>query len=490
MNPLATRRAGILLHLTSLPGGGLCGSLGSEAYRFVDFLVAAGQSVWQFLPVGPTHDDGSPYQCLSLHAGNPLYIGAEQLISAGWLDGEPKLPKTPSQQGKLLDRAYRGFVQRADDADRHHLSSFVAANHHWLEDYALYVVLREAHGHVSWVEWPAALRDRDAAALQAARLQYKDALERVRFEQFVFYRQWQALKEHANRQGILLFGDLPIFVAHDSADVWAQQDYFQLDDSGRPIVVAGVPPDYFSATGQRWGNPHYRWERMQQDGFQWWVVRFKTQFQLFDLVRIDHFRGFESYWEIPAGHDTAMGGRWMPAPGDALFETLHRHFDPLPVVAEDLGLITPEVEAMRLRHGFPGMKILQFAFDGGPANAYLPHNHHHLAVVYTGTHDNDTTVGWYSALPIESRRRVDEYLHSAGEPMPWPMIRAALASVATLAVVPLQDVMALGGEHRMNTPGKPDGNWRWRFTWDQVSGATAPHLRHLTEMYGRLPPRP
>lgn len=463
--------------------------MGPEAYRFVDLLVAAGQTVWQFLPIGPTHDDGSPYQCLSLHAGNPLYISAELLAAAGWVDGSGGLPKTPAEQGRLLNRAHQGFLRQAADADRKQLSNFIAAHRHWLEDYALYVVLREAHHHASWVDWPEGLRDRDLASLQAARQQFKEALERVRFEQFVFYQQWQSLKDHANRLGIFLFGDLPIFVAHDSADVWAQQDYFQLDDSGRPTVVAGVPPDYFSATGQRWGNPHYRWERMQQDGFQWWIVRFKTQLKLFDLVRIDHFRGFEAYWEIPAAHDTAMSGRWVQAPGDALFDVLRRHFDPLPVVAEDLGIITPDVEALLIRHGFPGMKILQFAFEGGPANPYLPHNHRHLAVVYTGTHDNDTTVGWYTSLPAETRRHVDEYLHAAGEPMPWPLIRATLASVAILAVIPMQDVLALGSEHRMNTPGKPDGNWRWRFNWDQVGETMAPRLRRLSELYGREPPK-
>jgi len=486
MNPLATRRAGILLHLTSLPGGGACGTLGPEAYRFVDFLVAAGQSVWQFLPVGPTHDDGSPYQCLSLHAGNPSYISAELLVSAGWLEASlAELPATPAIQRRLLNTAYRGFMQRAAEVDKRHFSEFVETNRQWLEDYALYAVLREAHHHASWIAWPAQLRDRDPARLQSARQEYRDALELIRFEQFVFSQQWRSLKDYANRHGVLLFGDLPIFVAHDSADVWAQRDYFQLDETGRPTVVAGVPPDYFSATGQLWGNPHYRWERMEQEGFQWWVTRIRTQLQLFDLVRIDHFRGFEAYWEIPADHDTAMNGRWVPAPGDALFEVLRRHFDPLPVVAEDLGLITPEVEALRLRHSFPGMKILQFAFDGGPANPYLPHNHHHLAVVYTGTHDNDTSVGWYKNLSAEGRNHVDEYLHSAGEPMPWPLIRAALASVATLAMIPMQDVLELGSEHRMNVPGKPNGNWRWRFNWDQVDAGLAAHLRHLCGLYGR-----
>jgi 4-alpha-glucanotransferase len=487
MNPLAARRAGILLHLTSLPGGGVCGTLGPEAYRFVDFLVAAGQSVWQFLPIGPTHDDGSPYQCLSLHAGNPLYISAELLVSSGWLEASvAELPATPAIQRRLLSSAYQGFMQRAGEEDRRRFSQFVEANGHWLEDYALYAVLREAHHHASWVEWPKELRDRDPASLETVRQRFRDALELIRFEQFVFSQQWRSLKEYANRRGVLLFGDLPIFVAHDSADVWAQRDYFQLDEAGRSTVVAGVPPDYFSTTGQLWGNPHYRWERMEQDGFQWWVTRIRTQLHMFDLVRIDHFRGFEAYWEIPAGHDTAMNGHWVRAPGDALFEVLRRHFDPLPVVAEDLGLITPEVEALRLRHGFPGMKILQFAFDGGAANPYLPHNHHHLAVVYTGTHDNDTTVAWYNALSRDARRHVDEYLHSASEPMPWPLIRAAMASVATLAMIPMQDVLELGGGHRMNIPGKPDGNWRWRFNWDQVGADLAEHLHDLSRLYGRI----
>lgn len=486
MNPLATRRAGILLHLTSLPGAGACGTLGPEAYRFVDFLVAAGQSIWQFLPIGPTHDDGSPYQCLSLHAGNPLYISAELLVSNGWLEAAvAELPSTPAIQRRLLISAYQGFMQRAADVDKRRFSEFVETNRHWLDDYSLYTVLREAHHHASWLDWPPGLRDRDPASLQEVLDQYRDALDLIRFEQFVFTQQWQSLKDYANRQGVLLFGDLPIFVAPDSVDVWAQRDYFQLDETGRPTVVAGVPPDYFSTTGQRWGNPHYRWERMEQDGFQWWVTRIKTQLHFFDLIRIDHFRGFEAYWEIPANHDNAMSGRWVEAPGDMLFEVLRRHFDPLPVVAEDLGLITPDVEALRLRHGFPGMKILQFAFNGGPANPYLPHNHHHLSVAYTGTHDNDTTVGWYNALPPDDRDHVDEYLHSAGEAMPWPLIRAALASVANLAMIPMQDVLALGSEHRMNIPGKPDGNWRWRFTWDQVDSGLTTRLCRLSKLYGR-----
>ncbi len=485
-NPLAQRRAGILLHITSLPGGGACGTLGAEAYRFVDFLAAAGHSVWQTLPVGPTHDDGSPYQCLSLHAGNAEFISVEALVEAGWLDA---VPAAPPLWSTLLDQARRGFQQRAQPDQQRQYADFVAAEAHWLEDYALFRALREAHQHAAWVDWPAPLRDREPAALAAARQRFHEQIQGIFFEQFVFMRQWLALKAYANRHGVLLFGDMPIFVAHDSADVWAQRDYFQLGADGRPTVVAGVPPDYFSATGQRWGNPHYRWDRMRQDGFQWWITRVKSQLRLFDLVRIDHFRGFEAYWEIPADHDTAMHGRWVQAPGDALFKTLCAYFDPLPVVAEDLGIITAEVDALRLSYGFPGMKILQFAFDGGPANPYLPHNHRTLSVVYTGTHDNDTTVGWYKALPPHAREYVCDYLHCASEAMPWPLIRACMASVATLAVIPMQDALALDGRHRMNTPGTDAGNWRWRFEWAQADAALAPRLRRFAEIYGRVPPK-
>ncbi len=484
-NPLLQRRAGILLHITSLPGPGRCGSLGADAYRFVDFLAAAGHSVWQTLPVGPPHDDGSPYQCLSSHAGDPALINIDAMIEAGWLNAG--LAAEPWNM--LFADARRGFERHAPAEQQQDYAEFVAAEHHWLDDYALFRVLREEHHHAAWVDWPAALRDREPAALAAARRRCAAAIQLICFEQYVFFHQWLALKEYAHRRGVLLFGDMPIFVAHDSADVWAQRDYFQLDADGRPTVVAGVPPDYFSATGQRWGNPHYRWERMQQDGFQWWINRVKTQLRLFDLVRIDHFRGFESYWEIPADHPTAMHGRWIHAPGDALFQVLCACFDPLPVVAEDLGIITAEVEALRLSHGFPGMKILQFAFDGGPANPYLPHNHQALAVVYTGTHDNDTTLGWYGGLAAPVRAYVDDYLHAADEVMPWPLIRACMASVATLAVIPMQDALALDGAHRMNTPGTSAGNWRWRFEWTQLDDALAPRLCRLAELYGRVPPR-
>ena len=484
-SPLAQRRAGILLHITSLPGPGDRGGLGGDARGFVDFLAAAGLSVWQTLPVGPTHNDGSPYQSLSLHAGDPTLISVEELIDTGWLSGEEAARL--SSQEERLQRAWQGFQQRASDEDKRRHAEFVAAEQAWLEDYALFCVLRQEHHHAAWPDWPAPLRDRERAALDEARARHRDAIERIRFEQFIFFRQWSALKEYAHQHGVLLFGDMPIFVAHDSVDVWAQPDYFHLDGEGRPTVVAGVPPDYFSATGQRWGNPHYRWDRMQQDGFRWWIARVEAQLRLFDLVRIDHFRGFESYWEIPAAQQTAVEGRWVKAPGDELFHALRAHFDPLPLVAEDLGIITPEVEALRLRHGFPGMKILQFAFEGGAANPYLPHNYQSLAVVYTGTHDNDTTLGWYQSLSPELCGHIDEYVANTHETMPWPLIREALASVAVLAIVPMQDVLNLGSEHRMNRPGTSEGNWAWRFEWSQLGAEAAARLQRLTELYGRKP---
>lgn len=484
MNPLAQRRAGILLHVTSLPGHGHAGSLGPDAYRFIDFLVTAGHSVWQMLPVGPTHDDGSPYQCLSLHAGHPAIISVEKLVDQGWLESAQA---GPAATHDVMRHARRGFHRRASAEDKQRFTDFVSAEQAWLEDYALFSVLREEHRHAAWVEWPAPLRDRDPAALAAARERYREAIELICFEQFVFFHQWAALKNYAREHGVVLFGDMPIFVAHDSVDVWVQRDYFHLGDDGQPTVVAGVPPDYFSATGQRWGNPHYRWDRMRQDGFKWWIARVEAQLRLFDLVRIDHFRGFESYWEIPVSQTTAVGGRWVRAPGDELFHALRAHFDPLPLVAEDLGIITPQVEALRLRHGFPGMKILQFAFDSGPHNPYLPHNYEPLAVVYTGTHDNDTTLGWYHSLPPAVRACVDKYVPPAGEVMPWPLIRKALASVAVLSIVPMQDVLGLGSEHRMNRPGTTQGNWRWRFDWQQLNDAAVTHLRELSELFARTP---
>ena len=481
---LDRRRAGILLHPTSLPGDADNGTLGTEALRFVDFLADSGFSVWQMLPLGPTHADRSPYQCLSVHAGNPRLINFTQLEAWGWLPRAAGLPvASGAVRQTLLAQARQAFLAQGGARD---LEAFDAAHNSWLEDYALYVALRKAHDNRAWWQWPVPLRDREPAALAAARVRHAEDMALVRFEQFIFFRQWQELRRAARARGVQLFGDLPIFVAHDSADVWAQRDYFELDAAGQPRVVAGVPPDYFSPTGQRWGNPLYNWARLQADGFRWWIERLRTQFSLFDLVRIDHFRGFEACWQIPADDDTAINGRWVPAPGAALFRALHNAFGALPVVAEDLGLITPAVHRLREQFGFPGMRILQFAFDGGADNPYLPHNHDVNSVVYTGTHDNDTTLAWFEGLPVDQQCVVLDYLGHPGEPMPWPLIRAALASVARLAILPMQDVLQLGSGQRMNLPGSHRGNWQWRFTWEQVPPGLGARLRGLAGRYGRL----
>ena len=479
---LDRRRAGILLHPTSLPGPGSQGRLGSEARRFIDFLAACGVSVWQVLPLGPTHADGSPYQCLSAHAGDPALVDLADLIARGWLPPDADL----ADRSACLSRAWHGFQAHADAAAWDAFKAFRHRHRHWLEDFALFMALRRRFPSGSWADWPRPLRDRQPSALQRAREEEAEAIEREVFVQYLFFSQWQALREQARERGIRLFGDMPIFVAWDSADVWAHRDWFKLDADGRPEVVAGVPPDYFSPTGQRWGNPHYDWARMEEDGFRWWVERMGTQLELFDLVRIDHFRGFEACWEIPAGDETAEHGWWAKAPGEALLSRLFAVFGQLPLVAEDLGIITPEVEALRDRFGLPGMKILQFAFDGGPQNPYLPHNVIPNSVIYTGTHDNDTTLGWYRHDEPRLRPVLADYLGCEPADMPWPLIRLALASVSRLAVLPLQDVLALGSEHRMNTPGTTEGNWRWRFDWAMVPEDAAGRLRHLNEIFGRL----
>lgn len=485
--PFAQRRAGILLHPTSLPGRSRCGGLGLEAYRFVDFLVEAGASVWQMLPLGPTHGDGSPYQCTSVHAGNTQLICLRRLVEWGWLEASHDPDDSCDERARIqqLQAAHAGFQRNALDEDRAAFAAFRASHGAWLDDYALYEALRAEYRQRCWCDWPPALRDREPAALAEAHRRLAAQIEQVRFTQFVFFRQWHQLRDYANARGVLLFGDVPIFVAYDSAEVWAQRDYFRIGADGRPEVVAGVPPDYFSATGQRWGNPHYRWDRIEQDGFGWWIDRMRTQRELFDLIRIDHFRGFQAYWEIPADAETAIDGCWVDAPGEHLFQALLDKFHDLPLVAEDLGTITPEVDALRTHFGLPGMKILQFAFGGDATNPYLPHNHERLSVVYTGTHDNDTTRGWYEGLDEHTKAHIDDYFGHHVDGIPWLLIRAAFASVAVLAVVPMQDLLELGSEHRMNTPGVTEGNWRWRFAWEQVPEGLAERLRTLSALYGR-----
>ncbi len=487
-SPFDQRRSGLLLHPTSLPGGHGNGDLGADAYRFVEFMAACGFSVWQTLPLGPPHDDLSPYSAQSVHAGNPRLIALEPLIKAGWLQADqgPQAGEGGwSYRQRRLGEAYQGFQQHAA-AERDAYAAFQRQHEYWLDDYALYQAIHEAHQRLGWFDWPVELRDRHAKALAAARQQHGDAIDQCKFEQFLFYRQWESLKSFANDRGILIFGDIPLFVGYDSADVWARRDAFQLDSEGRRKVVAGVPPDYFSATGQLWGNPHYAWEEMRADGFLWWKERIRTQLTQFDLLRIDHFRGLEAYWEIPAAAETAVKGRWRQAPGHELFEALREEFGRLPLVAEDLGIITPEVEALRDAHGLPGMKVLHFAFGGGADNPYLPHNHVVNAVAYTGTHDNDTTMGWFDQLDEPTRAHLFDYLGGDPERMPELLVRTVFASVARLAVIPMQDLLELGSEDRMNRPGVPDGNWGWRFRWEQLAPHVADHYQHLMHLYGRI----
>lgn len=487
------RRAGVLLHPTSLPSHhpDRFGDIGPEAHRFLAFLAATGVSVWQMLPIGPTHGDRSPYQSTSVHAGSSELISLNDLYERGLLP----IDALHGPRAQALAVAAQHFTQRLN-SDRDGAKSndkelaesfndFCARNAAWLNDYALFVAAREARNCRAWFDWEPELRDRTAAAMVAESNREKIRIEAVKFEQFIFFEQWRLLHDEAQRLGIALFGDLPIFVAHDSADVWTQPHLFQLDSDGQLLTVAGVPPDYFSQTGQRWGNPHYNWERMAQDNFAWWRGRVASQLRYFDLLRIDHFRGFEAHWEIPASSSTAIEGRWVLAPGQKLLNAIFADFPDLPLVAENLGIITPEVEALRTEFNLPGMLILQFAFDGGSDNPYLPFRHRPLEVVYTGTHDNDTTLGWYQQLDAATRARVDDYLGFSGEPMPRPLIRAALASVAALAIIPLQDLLELDGSHRMNIPGTTDGNWRWQFDWSQLAENAQGRLRHWLAMYGR-----
>ncbi|MEW8518379.1 MAG: 4-alpha-glucanotransferase [Candidatus Thiodiazotropha sp.] len=483
---LTRRRAGILLHITSLPGPGEAGELGSDAYRFVDLLVSTGMSVWQILPIGPTMHDNSPYQSSSVYAGNPRLISLELPLQKGWLEAMPEYKGSMSDPIKryAIKLAWEGFKDRADEADRDAYQRFVAEQKHWLEDYALFQALRNRDGGCWW-EWHPTLRDREPQAVAETRARFTEAIEEIRFEQFLFFTEWMNLKHYANERGVLLFGDLPIFVAHDSAEVWAHREFFDLHADGHPRVVAGVPPDYFSATGQRWGNPLYCWDRLEADDFSFWVERLRAQSTLFDFLRIDHFRGFEAYWEIPAEEQTAENGQWVEAPGEKLFQRLYRALPELELVAEDLGVITPEVEALRKAYHLPGMKILQFAFSGGADNPYLPFHHSRDSVVYTGTHDNDTTLGWYKGLDDTTREFVDDYLGKPREVMPWPLIRTALASRANLAILPFQDVLGLDSTHRMNTPGTTEGNWGWRFEWNRIKHGTTERLLRYVKMYGR-----
>ncbi|WP_432821834.1 4-alpha-glucanotransferase [Trichloromonas sp.] len=491
------RSSGILLHPTSLPGRFGIGALGAEAYAFVDFLAAAGQSWWQILPLGPTGYGNSPYSAYSAFAGNPLLICLERLVEAGDLDpvdiegismaeGEAHYGFAQGLKERLLHKASRRFWNETDAARLQAFDTFCFEQAFWLNDYAIFQALRRHFKDASWDRWPAPIRRREQSALHRYGTELAEAIRYHKYVQFIFFGQWAILKDYANRRGIGIIGDIPIFVAYDSADAWSNPQLFHLDEEGQPTVVAGVPPDYFSETGQRWGNPLYRWERMAQDGFSWWLARFRANLKLTDLVRIDHFRGFEACWTIDADEPTAINGHWVPVPGAALFHRLQQEFGrDLPLIAEDLGLITPEVDALRESFGLPGMKILQFAFGDSAENPYLPHNLTRDCVVYTGTHDNNTSLGWWQSLKKTEQSRVRDYLGHNGRDMPMDLVRLAMASVARLSVFPLQDVLGLDGEGRMNIPGKPSGNWGWRFHPGALDDKAAGRMAELATLYGR-----
>jgi 4-alpha-glucanotransferase len=512
------RVSGILLHPTSCPGPHGIGDLGSEAYRFVDFLVEGKQALWQILPLGPTGVGDSPYASTSSLAGNPLLISIDRLVEDGDLKPEDIADAPEFHQDKvefkqvitwkipLLEKAARNFVAGADAKRKAAYKSFCSEQADWLDDFSLFMTVKDVFDkkaekekvNGTWnVYWPEDIRLGQSKAIKKWRKDEAESIEIKKVIQFYFYQQWTELRSYANEKGIRIVGDIPIFVAEDSVDVWANKELFLLDDKGRPTVVAGIPPDYFSNTGQRWGNPLYNWDKMKQNGFKWWINRIKATLSMVDVVRIDHFRAFDTYWEIPASSDTAVNGRWVKAPGHEFFEVLRRELGDLPIVVEDLGMIPDDVRHLRDKFNFPGMMILQFAFssvEGGldSTNPYLPHNHKANAIVYTGTHDNDTTLGWYKILPEWDRNAISNYLmreksHIWDSDIVWTMMQLAWSSVCNWAVVPMQDVLRLDTDARMNIPGSAFGNWSWRYRAEAINNWTEGILRDSAVKFGRVP---
>ena len=493
---LEQRSAGILLHVTSLPGPHGMGDFGPAAFQFVDWLASAAMSVWQLLPTNPVGPGNSPYQSVSAFAGSPLMVALEPLVERGWLasvevpsDGfvsdRVDFARVTPWRIEHLRSASRGFTAHATDQDRSELAQWCAQNASWLDDYSLFMALEKCHDGKPWWQWDGALMRREHEALAAARSANAPEIAFWKFVQWCFDVQALALKRYANQRGVSIMGDLPIFVAHHSADCWARPDLYFLDDQFQTTVVAGVPPDAMAPQGQRWGNPLYRWDAMAAEDFAWWSARARRALAHSDVFRIDHFRGFAGYWEIPADSPTAMLGRWVDGPGKALFDAIERALGKLPIIAEDLGLITPDVIALRDACGFPGMRILQFAFGGDGDHEFLPHNYTPASVAYSGTHDNDTAKGWWQTAGDCERGFAGSYLNCDGDTIHWGMMRAACHSVARLAVFPMQDAMGLDGAHRMNTPGTLDGNWAWRFNWSAVDSALVPALASMAAMSGR-----
>ncbi len=502
------RASGVLLHPTSLPSNYGIGDLGGRAYEFVDFLYKAKQTYWQILPLGPTGYGDSPYQSFSAFAGNANLIAPELLVEDGFLttkeiNEKPDFPVGKVDFGKLYDwknqilaSAYENFRRTTDTGLRGSFETFCQTESYWLDDYALFRAVKKSQDQKLWLEWDEPLKLRENNALHFAKENLREDIQAQKFQQWLFFRQWSDLKNYANSKNIRIVGDVPIFISLDSADVWCNPQEFKLDAENHPLVVAGVPPDYFSATGQLWGNPIYNWDAMREDGFKWWISRVKATLQTVDIVRVDHFRGFAAAWEVPGRDKTAVNGSWVNVPGGELFDALKNALGELPFWAEDLGVITPDVEELRDGFGFPGMRILQFAFGGDPKNHDLPHNYIPNSVAYTGTHDNDTTVGWFnsgagkgSTRDVSQVRREHDfclkYLNSTGKEIHWDLIRAIWSSVANSAVVPMQDLLGLGNDARMNLPASKSGNWYWQCKDGDFSDEIAERLRNLTEIYGR-----
>ncbi|HOY32886.1 MAG TPA: 4-alpha-glucanotransferase [Bacteroidales bacterium] len=490
------RQSGILLHPTSLPGDHGIGTIGKEAFDFIDFLSVSGQKLWQILPLGPTGFGESPYQCFSSIAGNPLLISLERLEAEGLLGASDIADHTGKyarhvdfkrirkEKTLLLNKAFRSFKKYIND--HNDFNTFCSLNSAWLDDFSLYLALKEEFRYKAWNAWPKAVKFRDSETLEMYSEKLKDKILYHKFVQYTFFKQWKELKNYARKKNISIVGDIPLYVAYDSVDAWTKPENFLFDTEGRPVQVSGVPPDYFSATGQLWGNPVYNWEYLEKDGFSWWIERIKACLELYDIIRIDHFRGLSAFWSIPYGEKTAVNGTWVNASGKKLFKTLIHELGEIPIIAEDLGVITPDVEALRDGFGFPGMKILQFAFDAKEDNNYLPHTYTENCVVYTGTHDNNTSLGWYENASSADKKKFKEYIDGYIDEGPArAMIRLAWASVANIAIVPLQDVLELGAQARMNMPGTLSKNWIWKYRPGDLTAKHAVWLKNLTETYGR-----
>jgi 4-alpha-glucanotransferase len=491
------RSSGILLHPTSLPGPDGIGDLGPEAYRWIDFLADTGCHLWQILPLGPTGYGDSPYQCFSAFAGNPNLISPallleDQLLTRKDLADRPEFPVNTIDFGaaiqwkaKLLDRAFEHYEAAAQNHLQAEYEQFRQEQAYWVEDFALFMAIKEAHGGVSWDNWTEGLRLRQPAALQEFVQNESEKIQKHLFRQFLFFRQWMALKAYAALKDIQIIGDIPIFVAYDSADAWSHPELFFIAADSKPTLVAGVPPDYFSPTGQLWGNPLYKWEEHRKTGYAWWIERMKATLSLVDIVRLDHFRGFAGYWEIPFGMPTAEIGRWKKGPGQDLIHAINAALGELPIIAEDLGVITPDVVELRDQFNLPGMKVFQFSFGSTPLDPFLPHMYPENCVAYTGTHDNDTALGWYQSAPEKERDFARRYLARSGDDISWDMIRAVWSSVAIFSLAPMQDVLGLGNEARMNLPGRAAGNWNWRMHPDALSERFIERLKETNFLYAR-----